>query len=86
MEHKKNTVQKVGTVVSLTKDQKTAKVELVTIVQHPKYHKRMKRLSYVHAHAAGPCQIGDSVLLRHVRPLSKIKHWLIEQKVVGVKS
>lgn len=70
-----------GVVVSdKMKDTITVKVERQ--VKHPKYGKFIKRTMKVHAHDAGnTCSVGDTVLVKECRPLSKTKRWaLVEIK------
>lgn len=47
-------------------------------VKHPKYRKFIKRSTKVHAHDAGnQSQIGDLVLIKECRPISKTKSWTL---------
>ena len=70
-----------GTVVSNKMD-KTIAVYVERKVKHPVYGKFIKRSTKVHAHdPKNECQIGDEVLVRECRPLSKTKTWeLLEIK------
>jgi small subunit ribosomal protein S17 len=62
-----------GVVVS-TKMKDTIVVAVTRYVQHPKYKKFMKRVKKHMAHDAGnTAQVGDTVVIREVRPLSKRK-------------
>jgi len=65
----------VGTVTSnKMKDSIVVKIE--RRVQHAKYGKFIKRSTKVHAHDAGnQCQIGDVVVIKECRPISKMKSW-----------
>lgn len=51
-------------------------------VKHPKYGKFIKRSTKIHAHDSGnQSQIGDLVLIKECRPISKTKSWtLVEIK------
>ena len=45
---------------------------------HPKYGKRLKRTTKLHAHdEKGECTIGDLVQIRECRRLSATKHWTL---------
>lgn len=65
----------IGTVVS-NKMHKTIVVEVERKVKHPLYGKYMKRFSKMYAHDdANICKVGDIVLIKQSRPISKTKHW-----------
>lgn len=67
----------IGTVVS-NKMHKTIVVEIERKVKHPLYGKYMKRFSRMYAHDdANACKVGDVVLIKQSRPLSKTKHWVL---------
>ena len=69
----------VGRVVS-DKMQKTIVVEVKRKVKHKLYGKYMTRFSKMHAHdGENVCRIGDTVLIKPSRPLSKTKHWVVVQ-------
>ena len=66
---------RVGTVVS-TKMQKTAVVETITRVPHPKFRKIIKQSKKFYVHdEEGKAQEGDLVRIMETRPLSKLKRW-----------
>lgn len=66
---------RVGTVVS-TKMAKTAVVETVTRVPHPKFRKIIKQSKKFYVHdEEGKAQEGDLVRIMETRPLSKLKRW-----------
>lgn len=66
-----------GTVVS-TKMKDTVTVVRKVTVMHPKYGKRMERRVKLHAHDPGnTCRVGDTVLVRACRPLSRTKRWRV---------
>ena len=57
---------------------KTRRVEVETLVPHPKYGKLLKRRTVCHAHdEANATHIGDIVEIMETRPLSKLKRWRI---------
>ena len=66
---------RVGQVVS-NKMAKTAVVETVTRVPHPKFGKIVKQVKKFYAHdEEGKAQVGDTVRITETRPLSKLKRW-----------
>ena len=70
---------RVGTVTS-NKMTKTVVVQVERLVRHRKYKKYIKRLEKFKAHdERQECQIGDKVLVVETRPLSREKHWRVEQ-------
>lgn len=70
-----------GTVIS-DKMQKTVTVKVETFFHHPKYKKRIKRTKKYKAHdEKEECRVGDQVLIKEVRPLSKEKRWKIVKKL-----
>lgn len=67
----------VGVVVSDKMD-KTVTVRVERLVEHPKYHKYIKRYKKFKAHdPQNRCQEGDRVLIEETRPLSKTKRWRV---------
>lgn len=71
----------VGRVVS-NKMQNSIVVLIERRVKHPVYGKFIRRSTKVHAHDAdNQCQIGDLVMIKECRPISKMKSWtLVEIK------
>ncbi|MEY3007058.1 MAG: hypothetical protein RI942_1400 [Pseudomonadota bacterium] len=70
-----------GKVVSDKMD-KTITVLIERRVKHPVYGKYITRSSKIHAHdEANECGIGDTVIVRESRPISKSKTWTLEQVV-----
>ena len=66
-----------GEVVS-NKMKKTIVVSVDRQYIHPKYGKRLKRTTKLHAHdEKGECAIGDLVEIRECRRLSATKHWTL---------
>jgi small subunit ribosomal protein S17 len=66
---------RVGEVVS-TKMSKTAVVQTVTRVPHPKFGKITKQVKNFHVHdEESKAQVGDTVRIMETRPLSKTKRW-----------
>lgn len=64
-----------GVVVS-TKMKDTAVVAVTRYVKHAKYKKYLKRVKKYLAHDQGnERQVGDKVMIKETRPLSKRKHF-----------
>jgi small subunit ribosomal protein S17 len=71
----------VGKVVSNKMD-KTIVVTVERKVKHALYGKYIKRQSRMYAHDNdNMCKIGDVVLIKQSRPLSKTKHWVLVEVV-----
>ncbi|MGH7369778.1 MAG: 30S ribosomal protein S17 [Candidatus Methylomirabilaceae bacterium] len=67
----------VGVVVS-NKMQQTVVVMVERLVRHGAYSKMVRRRGKVKAHDEDSrCQIGDTVALMEIRPMSKEKRWLV---------
>jgi small subunit ribosomal protein S17 len=61
---------------------KTVVVQVDRLVKHPTYKKYVRRRSKYTAHdESNACQMGDRVLIRETRPLSKTKRWQVSQIV-----
>ncbi len=66
-----------GRVVS-DKMEKSAVVEVVRTVKHPRYHKYVKRRkTYLVHDESNSCKVGDEVQIQESRPLSRKKRWVI---------
>ena len=77
--------ERVGIVVS-AKMQKTIVVQVESRFSHPIYSKTMvKTKKYLVHDEMGECNIGDQVLVRETRPLSKKKRWTLT-KIVSKSS
>jgi len=59
--------------------QKTVVVEISRTFRHPLYKKVVNSRRRVMAHDELGCQIGDKVRIVESRPLSKRKHWVVEE-------
>ncbi len=78
MIEQKQTVHRtvIGKVVSDKMD-KTIVVEVERKVKHP-IGKYIRRTSKMYAHDAdNTCKIGDLVMIKPSRPISKSKHWVL---------
>lgn len=70
-----------GTVVK-TAMKDTVTVSVNRFVKHPKYKKYIERAKKYLVHDAGnTAQVGDTVLIRETRPLSKNKHFELLETV-----
>ena len=66
-----------GKVVS-NKGDKTITVMVERRVKHPVYGKYVTRSTKLHAHdETNDCQMGDTVTIKEVRPMSKTKTWAL---------
>ena len=71
--------EKIGIVIS-NKMQKTIVVKVENRYSHPLYLKTIVKTKKYLAHdETGECNIGDQVLVRETRPLSKRKRWALVQ-------
>lgn len=69
-----------GTVVS-DKMTKTVVVEILRLKMNPKYKKQFKVTSRYKAHdEKGEYHVGDTVIIRETRPMSKDKRWIVVSK------
>jgi len=76
---------RMGTVISNKMD-KTATVLLERLIEHPLYHRVVKRSKKLLAHDENnECQIGDKVVVVETRPLSKRKRWKVAEIVERAK-
>ncbi|MFZ5586656.1 MAG: 30S ribosomal protein S17 [Thermodesulfobacteriota bacterium] len=68
-----------GVVVSDKMD-KTVVVLVERLVKHPVYKKYVRRRNRFAAHdEKNECRVGDTVLIRQSRPLSRMKRWRISK-------
>lgn len=81
MKEKGTKRQVVGRVISNKMD-KTVIVQAERLVKHSLYKKFVRRRSKFAAHDEGNrCQIGDKVLIKESKPLSKSKRWRVHDIV-----
>lgn len=67
-----------GTVVKKPSTQ-TIRVSLKVTKVHPIYKKRYSRLHYYLAHdPSDQVKVGDEVTIVSCRPISKLKHWIVQ--------
>jgi small subunit ribosomal protein S17 len=68
-----------GVVVSDKMD-KTVVVQVERLVKHPVYKKYVRRRNRFAAHdELNECRVGDTVLIRQSRPLSRHKRWRVSK-------
>jgi small subunit ribosomal protein S17 len=68
----------VGKVVSDARD-KTVTVLVERRVKHPLYGKIVKRFKKYHAHdESNQFKIGDIVMIKESKPISKTKSWVVD--------
>ncbi|MFC1770069.1 30S ribosomal protein S17 [Nitrospirota bacterium] len=66
-----------GKVVSNKMD-KTVVVAVTRLAQHPRYKKTIKQVTKFKAHdEENKCGVGDSVVIKESKPLSKDKRWMV---------
>ena len=78
---KKRGVQKtqIGVVISDKMD-KSVVVQVDRLVRHPMYKKYVRRRAKYVAHdETNSCKVGDRVLIRETRPVSKTKRWRVSE-------
>ncbi len=74
-----------GTVVS-DKADKTITVRIDTARRHRRYDKIVRTSRTLHAHdESNDANIGDTVIVREARPLSRSKRWRLVQVVERAK-
>jgi small subunit ribosomal protein S17 len=72
---------KIGRVAS-NKMNKTVVVEVISVVRHRLYGRTLRLTKRFKAHdEANRCEIGDTVIIAESRPISKDKHWTVQQIV-----
>jgi small subunit ribosomal protein S17 len=70
---------KVGRVSSNKMD-KTVVVAVDMVTRHRLYGRTLRRTRHFKAHdETNNCQVGDTVLIAESRPISKDKHWVVQQ-------
>jgi len=64
------------------KSDKTIRVQVTRLKMHPKYKKQFKVTHTFAAHdPENAYHVGDKVIIRETRPLSKSKRWIVVGKV-----
>jgi small subunit ribosomal protein S17 len=67
--------------VTSNKMMKTVVVEVTRTYRHPLYQKVVHSSKRVKAHDELNCNIGDQVRIVESRPISKHKHWVVEEVI-----
>jgi|UniRef100_A0A7C4Y3H1 small subunit ribosomal protein S17 len=63
---------------------KTAVVKVERTTHHPLYLKKIKTFTKYYAHDENnQAHVGDTVLIRYTRPLSKLKRWRVVEILGG---
>jgi small subunit ribosomal protein S17 len=65
--------------VTSNKMDKSVMVEITRTYRHPLYKKVVHSKKKVMAHDELGCEIGDLVKIVESRPISKRKHWVVEE-------
>ncbi len=66
--------------VSSNKMNKTVVVEVELVTRHRLYGRTLRRTRSFKAHdETNRCEIGDTVVIAESRPISKDKHWIVQQ-------
>ncbi|MDA1061220.1 MAG: 30S ribosomal protein S17 [bacterium] len=70
-------------IVSSNKQEKTIVVTVHSYKNHPKYKKRYRISKKFHVHnpEGKKFEIGDEVLISETRPISKLKRWLVSERL-----
>jgi len=66
-------------VVTSNKMDKSVLVEITRTYRHPLYKKVVHSKKKVMAHDELGCEMGDQVKIVESRPISKRKHWVVEE-------
>lgn len=74
-----NTRRRLTGVVTSDKMEKTVVVEISRTYRHRLYKKVVDSSKRVMAHDELGCQVGDHVLIVESRPISRRKHWVVEE-------
>ncbi len=81
-EETQKTLRTLTGIVTSAKMNKSITVKIERTVQHPLYGKFIKRSTKLHAHDENDtCQLGDRVVIRECRPISKTKAWTLVEVV-----
>jgi len=80
-----NTRRRLTGVVTSDKMDKTVVVEITRTYRHRLYKKVVSSRKRVMAHDELGCQIGDKVRIVESQPLSRHKHWVVEEIIRNEK-
>ncbi len=74
-------------IVTRDKTAKTRRVEIKSLVRHPKYGKFIKQRTICYTHdETNESRLGDTVEIQECRPLSKTKRWTLLRIVTKAPS
>jgi small subunit ribosomal protein S17 len=72
---------KIGRIAS-NKMEKTVVVAVDLVTRHRLYGRTLRRTRNFKAHdETNRCQVGDTVIIAESRPISKDKHWVVQQSL-----
>jgi small subunit ribosomal protein S17 len=74
-----NNRRRMTGVVTSNKMDKSVLIEITRTYRHPLYKKVVHSKKKVMAHDELDCEIGDQVRIVESRPISKRKHWVVEE-------
>ena len=74
-----NNRRRLTGVVTSNKMDKSVMVVISRTYRHPLYKKVVHSKKKVMAHDELGCEIGDRVLIVESRPISKRKHWVVQE-------
>lgn len=74
-------MQQLTGIVIKTLMPKTAKVQVTRRWTHPLYHKTITKRKSYQVHCEIAVKAGDKVIMRPIRPMSKMKKWKIIKKI-----
>jgi small subunit ribosomal protein S17 len=74
-----NNRRRMTGVVTSNKMDKTVIVVITRTYRHPLYKKVVNSKKKVMAHDELGCEMGDQVRIVESRPISKRKHWVVEE-------
>ncbi|MCJ7534392.1 MAG: 30S ribosomal protein S17 [Anaerolineales bacterium] len=74
-----NNRRRLTGVVTSNKMDKSVMVVITRTYRHPLYKKVVHSKKAIMAHDELDCEIGDQVKIVESRPISKRKHWVVEE-------
>jgi small subunit ribosomal protein S17 len=74
-----NKRKRIDGVVTRAKSEKTVTVTVESSSRHPLYGKVIRSRKNYMVHDELGCQLGDQVRMIESRPISKLKHWVVEE-------
>jgi len=74
-----NNRRRITGVVTSNKMDKSVMVVITRTYRHPLYKKVVQSKKKVMAHDELGCEVGDSVRIVESRPISRRKHWVVEE-------